>query len=287
MHNTFVRRLSPTVFAVGVAIAALLLATTPVAAANGMAKMVRYVDTNKKIIALTFDDGYSPSRAEKIVAILDQYGATATFFPYSNAADDAPAVWKAIAARFPIGNHTTTHPNLKKLSASQVFWEIDNARQVIEAMTGRPMVPIFRPPYMDYNTTVQEQAYRAGFTTMALWTVDTQDALGADAETIYQRAIKGKPGQIILMHAGPAPTVQALPRIMQYFKSNGYTFVNLPEMFGIPWSPATTGSSGGGQTGGDGGGNVCDTRCPPDDNQLYWTGPVYVRNSPIFGAAPL
>ena len=283
MHNTSVRRLSPTLFAVGVAIAALLLATTPVAAAN-MAKMVRYVTTDKKIIALTFDDGYSPTRAEKIAALLDQYGATATFFPYSAAADDAPAVWKAIAQRFPIGNHTTTHPNLKKLSASQVFWEIDNARQVIEQITGRPMVPIFRPPYMDYDTTVQEQAYRAGFTTMALWTIDTQDALGADAQTIYQRAIQAKPGQIILMHAGPAPTVQALPRILDYFESNGYTFVNLPEMVSIPWSPKTTGSSAG---SGDGGGNVCQTRCPPDDNQLYWTGPVYVRNSPIFGAAPL
>jgi len=265
---------------VGVAIAALLLATTPVAAA-GMAKMVRYVDTSNKIIALTFDDGYSPSRAEKIAAILDQFGATATFFPYSSAADDAPSVWKAIAARFPIGNHTTTHPNLKKLSASQVFWEIDNARQVIEGITGRPMVPIFRPPYMDYNTTVQEEAYRAGFSTMALRTVDTQDALGADADTIYEPAIKGQPGQIILMHAGPAPTVAALPRIMQYFRSNGYTFVNLPDMFGIPWSPQTTGSSGG---PGDGG-NGCETNCP-DDNQLYSTGPVYVRNSPIFRAAP-
>jgi len=42
----------------GVAIAAMLLATAPVAAAPGMAKMVRYVDTTKKIIALTFDDGY-------------------------------------------------------------------------------------------------------------------------------------------------------------------------------------------------------------------------------------
>jgi peptidoglycan/xylan/chitin deacetylase (PgdA/CDA1 family) len=273
-------------FAVGVAIAAMLLATSPVAAAPGMAQMVRYVATTKKIIALTFDDGYSPTRAQKIAAILDQYGATATFFPYSNAAIEAPSIWKAIAARFPIGDHTTTHPNLRKLSASQVFWEIDNSRQVIEAMTGRPMVPIFRPPYMDYNTTVQEEAYRAGFTTMALWTIDTQDALGADAQAIYDRAIQGKPGQIILMHAGPAATVVALPRIMDFFKSNGFTFVNLPEMLGIPWSPSTTGGSGG-QTGGNGGGgNVCDTRCPSDD-QLLWTGPVYVRNSPIFGAAPL
>ena len=130
-------------------------------------------------------------------------------------------------------------------------------------MTGRPMVPIFRPPYMDYNTTVQEQAYRAGFTTMALWTVDTQDALGADAETIYQRAIKGKPGQIILMHAGPSPDrATALPRIMQYFKIERLHVRQPARDVRHPVEPRNTGGSGGGQTGGDGGGNVCDTRCP-------------------------
>jgi peptidoglycan-N-acetylglucosamine deacetylase len=267
-------------FAVGVGLAAILLAATPVMAA-GSARMVRYVDTDKKIIALTFDDGYSPMRAEKIVNILDQYGVTATFFPYSNAADDAPSVWRQIAQRYPIGNHTTTHARLTTLSAGQIFWEIDNARKVIEGITGRPMVPIFRPPYMLYNATVQEQAYRAGFDTMALWTVDTEDALGADAQTIYSRAIKGQPGQIILMHAGPAPTVQALPRIIQYYASRGYTFVNLPDMFGIPWSPDATAGSG---DGGPGGGTVCDTRCP-NEYQLYWTGPVYIRASAKYRVA--
>jgi peptidoglycan/xylan/chitin deacetylase (PgdA/CDA1 family) len=265
-----------TLLAFGASILALVMAAGPVAAA-GLSEVVRYVDTNDKIIALTFDDGYSPSRAQKIAALLDQYGVTGTFFPYSNAANDAPAIWRSIAARFPIGNHSTSHPNLKKLSPSRVFWEIDNARQVIEEITGRPMVPIFRPPYMDYNTTVQEQAFKAGFPTMALWTVDTQDALGADAQTIYARAIKGKPGQIILMHAGPAPTVQALPRIIEYFQAHGYKFVNLPDMFGIPWSPENTGGSPGGP--------VCLSRCP-DDNQLYYTGPIYVRATPIFGAVP-
>jgi peptidoglycan/xylan/chitin deacetylase (PgdA/CDA1 family) len=283
MHNRDVLRFRSTLFAVAVGVAAILLATTPVLAA-GSAKMVRYVDTNKKIIALTFDDGYSPMRAEKIVNILDQYGATATFFPYANAADDAPSVWRQIARRFPIGNHTTTHPHLTQLSAAQIFWEIDNARKVIEGITGRPMVPIFRPPYMLYNATVQEQAYRAGFDTMALWTVDTDDALGADAQTIYSRAIKGQPGQIILMHAGPAATVQALPRIMQFYSSRGYTFVNLPEMFGIPWSPDATAGSGG-TGGGTGTGNVCDTRCPIEEYLHYATVPCYVRASPQFRAA--
>jgi peptidoglycan/xylan/chitin deacetylase (PgdA/CDA1 family) len=263
-----------TLFALAASVLSLSLATSTVAAATGLPTVVRHVPTDKKVIALTFDDGWSPTNAMKIVAILDQYGATATFFPYAKAAAGAPSVWKSIAQRFPIGDHTTTHPHLPKLSASQIFWEIDNARQVIESMTGVPMVRIFRPPYMDYNLTVEQQAFKAGFGVMALWSIDTQDSLGADANTIYTRAIQGQPGGIVIMHAGPGPTVDALPQILQYYQSHGFSFVTIPKLIGMPWSPPD-GSSVSGSGGPDG-----------DENQALWTGPVYVRSAPIARAVP-
>src|SRR6478672_8659571 len=53
---------------------ALLLAVTPVMA--GYATAVRHVVTDQRVIALTFDDGWSASRALQIDSILQQYGAT-------------------------------------------------------------------------------------------------------------------------------------------------------------------------------------------------------------------
>ena len=122
---------------------------------------------------------------------------------------------------------------------------------------------------MDFNLTVEQQAVKAGFGVMALWSVDTQDALGADADTIYTRAIQGQAGGIVLMHAGPKPTVEALPRILQYYQSHGFTFVTIPQLIGMPWSPP---GGGGGSAG--------------DQNQQLWTGPVYVRAAPISRAVP-
>jgi peptidoglycan/xylan/chitin deacetylase (PgdA/CDA1 family) len=220
------------------AVLALLVAASPVYA--GYATIVRRVITADKVIALTFDDGWSPSRALAIDKILQQYGATGTFLPYSSAADDAPATWRYLAKHYPICNHTTTHPNMTKLSPSQMYWEINNARKVIEGITGRPMVRIFRPPYMYYNDTVRYEAYRAGFHIMALWSVDSGDSYrGISDDKVYNRAIQGTRGGIVLFHAGPAVTVRVLPKVISYYKAHGFKFVTLPKLLGIPWSPST------------------------------------------------
>ena len=217
---------------------ALLLAITPVMA--GYATSVRRVITDQKVIALTFDDGWSPSRTLQIDSILQHYGATATFLPYANTADDAPSTWRYLARHYPIANHTTTHRKLTTLGAATIYWEIANARKVIEGITGRPMVRIFRPPYMAYNDTVRYEAYRAGFKVMALWSVDSGDSAGLSDTQVYNRAIQGNRGGIVLFHAGPAVTVRVLPKVLAYYKNHGFAFVTLPNLLGIPWSPATT-----------------------------------------------
>lgn len=240
-----------------------------------MAERVRQFTTERKVIALTFDDGWSPMRALQIVDILDQYGASATFFPYADAVVGAESTWRTIARRFPIANHTTTHPNLTKLSASRIFDEIDGARRIIEAAIDRPMVRIFRPPYMDYNDTVREQAFRAGFKVMALWSVDSGDSIGLGDARVLNRAIAGKPGGIVLMHAGPPVTVRVLARVIQSYKARGFTFVTLPEMLGMDWSPTETTGSGVHQPGTG----------EPDIADLY-TGPVYIRPTAATRAVP-
>lgn len=234
------------------AIVVLAIAAGPALAATAV--VYRYGDRTQKIVALTFDDGYSASRSLRIAEILDGYGITATFMPYANAVSGAPSAWRSIAKRYPIANHTISHANLKKLSAAEVFREIDGARRTIEKITNRRMIRIFRPPYGAYNTTVLEQSYAAGFRKVAMWSVDSGDALGYDAERVYQRAVAGGNGAIVLLHAGPPATVRALPRIIENYRSRGFRFVHLAEMLGVNWnrtaisggsSPVTPAGQGG------------------------------------------
>jgi peptidoglycan/xylan/chitin deacetylase (PgdA/CDA1 family) len=185
------------------------------------------------VIALTFDDGYSPSATAQILAILESEHVAATFFPYAAAVQRAPSLWRSVAAAgYPIANHTATHPDLTTLSAGRVRAQLEEARTTIERITGFPMVDVFRPPYGAWNASVLREAAAAGCLAAVLWDVDTRDWTGIPAATIAARAEAGTNGSIVLMHAGPAQTPRALPAIIEWYRSRGYGFVTIPELLG-------------------------------------------------------
>jgi peptidoglycan-N-acetylglucosamine deacetylase len=211
------------------AVLALVMAVSPATAASATA--VRHGDRTTKVVALTFDDGWSPARTAEIVRILDRHGATATFFPYADAVKRAPDLWRSIAKRYPIGNHTKTHPNLRKLTGPAIFSEINQGRQIIERVTGRTMVPLFRPPYGAWDSRVATQAYRAGFRYLVLWDVDSGDtSKNRTVERVRTRGSAGQAGSIVLLHAGPAVTPPALVDIIRSYKSRGFRFVTVCEI---------------------------------------------------------
>jgi len=186
---------------------------------------------NQQVVALTFDDGYSPTATANIFAILESEHVAATFFPYAAAVRLAPALWRAIAAAgYPIANHTTNHPDLTTLPAWRVRAELDVARTTIRQITGRPMLDVFRPPYGAWNATVLREAALAGCRAAVLWDVDSRDWTGIAASAIAARAEEGTDGSIILMHAGPAQTPLALPYIIEWYRAHGYGFVTVPQL---------------------------------------------------------
>src|SRR5260370_36210321 len=79
-------------------------------------------------LAITFDDGPNPSITPKLLELLDRYHAKATFFLIGRYVRECPElVGQTIARGHTVGNHTETHPNLLRLTPSQVrivwrFW---------------------------------------------------------------------------------------------------------------------------------------------------------------------
>lgn len=209
----------------------------PLAASEGYARAYRSGPRTQKVVALTFDDGYSPTETRAIFRILQAERVKATFFPYARAMTQAPSLWRQIAAAgYPIGNHTYSHANLTHLSTAGVVWELTRARATIARIAGRTEPPIMRPPYGAYSTATRHAALLAGYPTLALWDVDTRDWSGISSSTIVSRAIIGTRGSIVLMHAGPVNTPLALRRIIASYRSRGYRFVTVPDLLGIPWS---------------------------------------------------
>jgi peptidoglycan/xylan/chitin deacetylase (PgdA/CDA1 family) len=242
------------ILAVGLAV--MSVAPTAAAAAH---RPVYHGSRDGHVVALTFDDGWSVSATARIFEILQRRGVPATFFPYAMAVTRAPSLWREIAAAgYPIGGHTKNHPDLTQLPAWRVKAELDTARTIVEGITGRAMVRVFRPPFGARNTAVDSDAASAGFATDVLWDVDAGDAsLGSDWATVFWHAIRGGNGSIVLMHAGPAVTPTALDAVISNYQARGFRFVTIPELLGetsAPW-PGQTGQApdrGGGTVPGGG-----------------------------------
>jgi len=184
------------------------------------------------VVALTFDDGNDAVQVRTIFRILRANRVPATFFPFARAMTLDPALWRDIAvAGYPIGNHTTTHPDLVRLSYPAVRNEIVTASTMIRTITGRASIPVFRPPYGAWNASVASTAAALGYSTLLLWDVDPRDWSGISAAVIAQRVLKqAHNGSVILLHAGPYHTAQALPAILAGLAARGFGFVTIPQL---------------------------------------------------------
>jgi len=105
-------------------------------------------------------------------------------------------------------------------------------RKTIDLYSGGKSLNLMRPPGGNFNAATAKAIKAGGYDIMVLWDVDTFDWQGPSAETIYQRAIKGTNGSIVLMHAGPLNTPKALPRIIANYRARGFSFVTVPQLIG-------------------------------------------------------
>lgn len=187
-------------------------------------------------MALTFDDGWSPAECASIYATLRKEHVAATWFPNAAYVRWDPALWRRIARHFPIGNHTYSHTRLTGVSRDEVKRQLVEDQHTISAITGRPLIDMFRPPYGAYDVRVEQIAGQLGYRTLALWDTDSGDAAGVSAAEALRRAEQGGNGSIVLMHCGPSLTPTILPAIIASYRARGFRFVTLPELLGTSGS---------------------------------------------------
>lgn len=188
------------------------------------------VDTTEKKVALTFDAAWGADKTSKIVEILTENEVGGTFFLVEFWSEKYPDKIKEIdAAGLDIGTHSSTHPKMSTLSASQVVSELQTSSQAITNVTGKP-VRFFRPPYGDYNDQLLNEAEKLGLQTIQ-WSVDSLDWKGLSAGEILARVKAGvHDGAIILFHNNSDHIVEALPTIIAYLKEQGYSMVKLSDL---------------------------------------------------------
>ncbi|MFA5045048.1 MAG: glycosyltransferase [Paludibacter sp.] len=203
----------------------------------------RYGASNPKQIALTFDDGPNPDYTPKILDILKEKHVPATFFVIGlNIEDNIPLIKKIYDDGNEIGNHTFTHPNLEITSDNREIVELRSTRLLLESILGHSTL-LFRPPYITdaepknlFQIKSLAVAHNEGFICVTSY-IDPNDwEEGVTADTIVARAIAQQhAGNIILMHDAGGnrdQTIIALPRIIDYYKSQGFQFVTVSTLMG-------------------------------------------------------
>jgi polysaccharide deacetylase family sporulation protein PdaB len=189
----------------------------------------------KKLVALTFDDGPDSKYTDQILNLLKKQNITATFFVIGeHAAAHKDVMKRIISAGHEIGNHSWSHSDLTKLDEQQLEAEIDKTDEVIQSLTNQPTT-LLRPPYGAVSQQVIEYAEKSH--KIVNWSVDSRDWEGISTERILQNIKKEvRPGAIILQHSAGGKngnlsnTVQALPLIIAYLKEHGYQFVTVSNL---------------------------------------------------------
>ena len=191
---------------------------------------VDVADDGDKVIALTFDAAWGADKTLKIIEILKEYDAHATFFLVGFWIDKYAEETKAIAeAGFDIGNHSENHLNMPRLSTEKITEEITSVNKKVFDLTGQTPV-FFRAPFGDYANnlmTCLEDMNMVG----VQWSIDSLDWKGLGVKAITERIVpKAKSGDIVLFHNNSDHVLDALPVVLDALKNKGFRFVALSEM---------------------------------------------------------
>jgi peptidoglycan/xylan/chitin deacetylase (PgdA/CDA1 family) len=196
-------------------------------------KVYRSVATDKKQIALTFDDGPHPSLTPKILQILAKYGVPATFFMVGQNVLNYPDAARAvIEAGHEVGNHTFTHPHLANLNEHAIMEEIGKCEDALEELCEyRPH--ILRTPQGALTPSLERCLLDDDYI-LVLWSLDTRDWDNKSTASITQAVLERvRAGDIILMHdyiGHNSKTPEALEKIIPILLSRGYEFVTVSEL---------------------------------------------------------
>lgn len=193
-----------------------------------LAEIYRSAGENAAGVSLMFNVYMGTEEVYKILDVLKEFNAKATFFIGGCWADDNVACLRDIfAAGHELGNHGYFHKDHDKLNFVDNQKEIYTCNRFIELTVG--VAPtLFAPPSGAYGNATLSACKALNMKTI-LWSKDTIDWRDHNVSKIYSRATKNvQKGDFILMHP-TAETAEALDDILAYYKSIDLTPITVSE----------------------------------------------------------
>ncbi|KRF51257.1 polysaccharide deacetylase [Bacillus sp. Soil768D1] len=192
------------------------------------------VETNQKVVALTFDDGPSKN-VNQILPLLDKYNVKATFFLIGNEIERYPEEAKKIVeAGHQIGNHTYSHKRMVFKSSSYIKEEIEKTDKLIQDSGYRGEIDV-RPPNGKKLVGLPYYLNKNDRDTIT-WNIEPDSYYTSASDKVNYVKDHIKPGSIILMHPMYDDTgkeLQAIEGVLKLLSNEGYTFVTVNELQGF------------------------------------------------------
>jgi peptidoglycan/xylan/chitin deacetylase (PgdA/CDA1 family) len=190
-------------------------------------------------VAITIDDGNSTEVVAAYTKLSFDSGLRLTFFLNGSRpswTDNAPALRELIAAgQVQLGNHTWSHPDLRKLSRGQVVDELQRNHDFIGSTYGVDARPYFRPPYGNHNDFVDDAAASIGYTVPVLWYGSFSDSTEiTDGDLMASAQAWLLPQHIVIGHANYPTVTRHFDEIIGIIRSRGLVPVTLDDVFSRP-----------------------------------------------------
>jgi chitin deacetylase len=198
-------------------------------------EIVPRVETTRKAVALTFDDGPTPGATAQILAVLEEQHVRATFFVTGAELEKNMAEGRRLVdAGHELGNHSYSHVRMILVSPSFVRREVERTDELIREAGQRGEI-LFRPPYGKKLFALPYFLSRTGRKTVT-WDVepDSYPEVAADSDKIVAHVLeRARPGSIILLHVmypSRAESLKAVPKVVEALRAQGYSFETVSEL---------------------------------------------------------
>jgi peptidoglycan/xylan/chitin deacetylase (PgdA/CDA1 family) len=207
---------------------------------------VRYVDTDRNLVALTFDDGPNPPYTDLLLETLEEKQVTATFFLIGQEVTAHPeTALKILNGGHEIGGHSSDWKTLAFESPEEMEGKLQEMKLAFTGV-GITNLTLFRPPGGFMLPWQRTLVLERGLTHINA-NVVVGDWKDIDAETIRDRVLKKvHRGSIIALHDGGgdrSATLAAVPMIIDALREQGYEFVSVSELLEEqPEEPESVGS---------------------------------------------
>lgn len=193
-------------------------------------------DTSKKVLYITFDEGYENGYTPQILDILKKHNAKAAFFvvkPYIKQNPDI--VKRMLEEGHLVCNHSDTHPSMASIADKDKFQKEFTAveEEFAKISNGATMPKFFRPPMGKYSERslkyTDDLGYKTIFWSFAYhdWDPKNQPSHEKAKNTIYKRTHNGG---IILLHAVSKTNTEILDEVLTHWENEGFEFKTLNDL---------------------------------------------------------